>query len=51
VGVYAVPAAEQPLWFRRGKRTAVDTSERAEGWGTFSTTNGASEGRAAREND
>ena len=52
VGVYAAPAAEQPLWFRSGKRTAVDTSERPEGWGTFSTTNGSSsDSRAAREND
>jgi pyruvate dehydrogenase E1 component alpha subunit/2-oxoisovalerate dehydrogenase E1 component alpha subunit len=52
VGVFAVPAAEQPLWFRSGKPTAVNTSERAEGWGTFSTTNGSSfEGRAASEND
>jgi TPP-dependent pyruvate/acetoin dehydrogenase alpha subunit len=52
VGVYAVPPAEQPLWFRRGKRAAVDASARAEGWGTFSTTNGAAaDGRAAREND
>jgi pyruvate dehydrogenase E1 component alpha subunit/2-oxoisovalerate dehydrogenase E1 component alpha subunit len=52
VGTYAVPAAEQPLWFRSGKQAALDTGERAEGWGTFSTTNGASsEGPAAREND
>jgi pyruvate dehydrogenase E1 component alpha subunit/2-oxoisovalerate dehydrogenase E1 component alpha subunit len=52
VGVYAVPPTEQPLWFRRGKRAVVDASERAEGWGTFSTINGAAaDGRAAREND
>jgi hypothetical protein len=52
VGIYASPPAEQPLWFRRGKRTTVDSSERAEGWGTFPASNGAaSEGRAAREND
>jgi TPP-dependent pyruvate/acetoin dehydrogenase alpha subunit len=52
VGVLAVPAAEQPLWFRSGKPSAVNTSERAEGWGTFLTTNGSSfEGRAASEND
>ena len=52
VGVYAVPAAERPLWFRSGTRTAVGTSERADGWGAFSTTNGSSsEGRVAHEND
>jgi len=52
VGIYASPPAEQPLWFRSGKRSAVDTSERTEGWGTFPASNGAaSEGRAAREND
>ena len=52
VGIYASPSAEQPLWFRSGKRSAVDASERAEGWGTYATSNGAgSESRAAREND
>jgi len=52
VGIYASPAAEQPLWFRSGKRSAVDTSERAEGWGTFATSNGAgTDSRAARDND
>jgi pyruvate dehydrogenase E1 component alpha subunit/2-oxoisovalerate dehydrogenase E1 component alpha subunit len=52
VGIYASPTAEQPLWFRSGKRSAVDTSERPEGWGTFSASNGAgSESRATREND
>jgi pyruvate dehydrogenase E1 component alpha subunit/2-oxoisovalerate dehydrogenase E1 component alpha subunit len=52
VGVYASPPAEQPLWFRAGKRAAVEASERAEGWGTFPSPNGsASAGRVAREND
>lgn len=51
VGVYATPAAERPLWFRAGKRAAVDTSERAEGWGTFSSPDGAISGRISREND
>jgi pyruvate dehydrogenase E1 component alpha subunit/2-oxoisovalerate dehydrogenase E1 component alpha subunit len=35
VGVYADPPAEQPLWFRAGKREAVDAHERPEGWGTY----------------
>src|SRR4051794_6871990 len=35
VGIYADPPAEQPLWFREGKRAVVDTNERPEGWGTF----------------
>src|SRR5438477_734545 len=52
LGVYASPPAEQPLWFRTGKRAAVDASERAEGWGSYSATNGAaSDTRPAREND
>jgi pyruvate dehydrogenase E1 component alpha subunit/2-oxoisovalerate dehydrogenase E1 component alpha subunit len=52
VGIYATPQAEQPLWFRRGKRAAVETNERAEGWGTFASSNGsAKEGQATREND
>src|SRR5205085_7328891 len=52
IGVYASPPAVQPLWFRREKRAAVEASERAEGWGTFSTSNGApAESRIAREND
>jgi TPP-dependent pyruvate/acetoin dehydrogenase alpha subunit len=52
LGVYASPPTEQPLWFRSGKRTAVETNERPEGWGTFSSTNGSGkEGRVAREND
>ena len=52
VGVYATPPAEEPLWFRRGKRAAVETNERAEGWGTFSSSNGSTKsGQIAREND
>jgi TPP-dependent pyruvate/acetoin dehydrogenase alpha subunit len=35
VGVYADPSAAQPLWFREGKRAAVEINERPEGWGTF----------------
>ena len=35
VGVYAEPPAEQPLWFRAGKRDAVESHERPEGWGTY----------------
>jgi pyruvate dehydrogenase E1 component alpha subunit/2-oxoisovalerate dehydrogenase E1 component alpha subunit len=35
VGIYAQPPAERPLWFREGKRSAVETNERPEGWGTF----------------
>ena len=51
-GIYASPAAERPLWFRAGKRAAVETSERSEGWGTYPSPNGdAANGRGAREND
>jgi pyruvate dehydrogenase E1 component alpha subunit/2-oxoisovalerate dehydrogenase E1 component alpha subunit len=35
VGVYADPPTEKPLWFREGKRAAVDTNERPASWGTF----------------
>jgi pyruvate dehydrogenase E1 component alpha subunit/2-oxoisovalerate dehydrogenase E1 component alpha subunit len=35
VGIYADPPAEQPLWFREGKRAVVDGSERPASWGTF----------------
>ena len=35
VGIYADPPAEQPLWFREGKRAAVEENERPEGWGTY----------------
>jgi len=52
LGVYASPPSQQPLWFRSGQRGAVDASERAEGWGSYSATNGAaSDARLAREND
>ncbi len=34
-GVYAGERTVEPLWFRRQVSTAVDTHERAEGWGTF----------------
>lgn len=39
-GIYANPPSEQPLWFREGSRAAVQESERAEGWGTWSATPG-----------
>ena len=52
VGVYATPSAEEPLWFRRGKRVAVESNERAEGWGAFSSSNGVGgASQVAREND
>src|SRR6059036_2286529 len=52
VGIYAVPPNEQPLWFRSGRQSAVDASERAEGWGTYQSGNGSpAPGRVAREND
>ena len=52
VGVYAKPPAEEPLWFRRGKSAAVESNERAEGWGTFSSSNGSTKaGQVSREND
>jgi pyruvate dehydrogenase E1 component alpha subunit/2-oxoisovalerate dehydrogenase E1 component alpha subunit len=35
VGIYADPPAEQPLWFREGKRAVVEKSERPSSWGTF----------------
>jgi len=35
VGIYADPPEEKPLWFRAGKRAAVDVNERPAGWGTF----------------
>lgn len=37
MGIYAEPPAEVPLWFREGARAAVETNERAEGWGTWDT--------------
>ena len=52
VGVYASPPVEQPLWFRSGKRAAVESSERAEGWGAYGATNGAAaDSPTSREND
>ncbi len=39
IGVYADPAVERPLWFREGTGSVVNTHERPEGWGTFSTPN------------
>jgi pyruvate dehydrogenase E1 component alpha subunit/2-oxoisovalerate dehydrogenase E1 component alpha subunit len=47
VGVYAEPPSASPLWFREGKRSAVDRHERPDGWGTF----GGAPARPAREND
>ena len=35
VGIYADPPSERPLWFREGKRAAVEVNERPAGWGTF----------------
>ena len=35
LGIYADPAAERPLWFREGKRDAVEVHERPEGWGSY----------------
>ena len=37
-GIYADPPAERPLWFRDGILSAVERSERAEGWGTYNST-------------
>jgi TPP-dependent pyruvate/acetoin dehydrogenase alpha subunit len=37
-GVYAVPPAERPLWFREGTGSVVDMHERPEGWGVYSDT-------------
>jgi pyruvate dehydrogenase E1 component alpha subunit/2-oxoisovalerate dehydrogenase E1 component alpha subunit len=34
VGIYADPPVEQPLWFREGVRSAVETHERPSSWGT-----------------
>ena len=35
VGVYADPPVAEALWFREGKRVAVEVNERPAGWGTF----------------
>jgi pyruvate dehydrogenase E1 component alpha subunit/2-oxoisovalerate dehydrogenase E1 component alpha subunit len=52
VGVYASPPAASPLWFRSGKQAAVESSERAEGWGTYPASNGGSNaGQTAREHE
>ena len=37
VGIHADPPEAQPLWFREGKRAAVEVNERAESWGTYDT--------------
>ncbi|MEP6620697.1 MAG: thiamine pyrophosphate-dependent dehydrogenase E1 component subunit alpha [bacterium] len=34
-GIYADPPEAQPLWFREGRRAAVEENERPEGWGTY----------------
>ena len=34
LGIYADPAQAPVLWYREGVRSAVDTHERAQGWGT-----------------
>jgi pyruvate dehydrogenase E1 component alpha subunit/2-oxoisovalerate dehydrogenase E1 component alpha subunit len=34
-GVYADPPAVEPLWYRQGIASAVDTHERPAGWGTY----------------
>ena len=34
VGIYADPPVENPLWFREGVRSAVETHERPSSWGT-----------------
>jgi pyruvate dehydrogenase E1 component alpha subunit/2-oxoisovalerate dehydrogenase E1 component alpha subunit len=38
VGIYGEPPNERPLWFREGVQSAVEKNERAEGWGTYSST-------------
>ncbi len=35
IGVYADPPVVEPLWFRQGVGSAVDSHERPEGWGTW----------------
>jgi len=49
VGIYAEPPAERPLWFREGVRSAVETNERAEGWGTFRSAQGDAESQVSQE--
>jgi pyruvate dehydrogenase E1 component alpha subunit/2-oxoisovalerate dehydrogenase E1 component alpha subunit len=43
-GIYGIPDAEKPLWFREGASAAVERNERAEGWGTWSAGSGAAGG-------
>ena len=50
VGIYADPPAVEPLWFREGVRTAVDTHERPEGWGTFDAKGAPAGASGARGN-
>lgn len=51
-GIYAEPAAERPLWFRDGVLSAVERSERAEGWGVYQATQVARpESKVAGGND
>jgi TPP-dependent pyruvate/acetoin dehydrogenase alpha subunit len=47
VGVYADPPITPPLWYRQGKRSVVEQSERPEAWGTFSRV----PAQPGREND
>jgi hypothetical protein len=55
VGIYADPPAERPLWFREGVASAVERSERAEGWGTYPSAAGGAaapaETKLAQGND
>ena len=41
VGVYADPPTERPLWFRDGADVSALGTERAEGWGTWDASKGA----------
>jgi TPP-dependent pyruvate/acetoin dehydrogenase alpha subunit len=34
-GVYADPSREQPLWYRSGSASVVESHERPEAWGTY----------------
>jgi TPP-dependent pyruvate/acetoin dehydrogenase alpha subunit len=34
VGIYAEPPAAEPLWYRAGVRSAVESHERPAAWGT-----------------
>jgi pyruvate dehydrogenase E1 component alpha subunit/2-oxoisovalerate dehydrogenase E1 component alpha subunit len=35
VGIYGDPPEAPVLWYREGRRSAVEKNERAQGWGTF----------------